>query len=160
MRKNGGFTLVELIVILVVIGILAVFLLPNMRTMSAFKERGDYDRVVSALQYARKAAIAQRRYVCVTPAAASLTLTIDPNPPESTATPFAGICPFANALQLPAPDPACGAANQTCLMATSIQSPVPAAFQFDALGRAAATVTLTVTGFPVVTVEGETGHVH
>jgi prepilin-type N-terminal cleavage/methylation domain-containing protein len=65
MRKNGGFTLVELIVILVVIGILAVFLLPNMRTMSAFKERGDYDRVVSALQYARKAAIAQRRYVCV-----------------------------------------------------------------------------------------------
>jgi hypothetical protein len=37
---------------------------------------------------------------------------------------------------------------------------VPAAFQFDALGRAAATVTLTVTGFPVVTVEGETGHVH
>jgi len=161
MREAGGFTLIELVVILVVLGILAVFLLPNMRTLSAFQERGEYDRVLSAVQYARKAAIAKRRYVCVTPAATSVTLTIDPNPPESTATPFGGTCPFANPLPLPAPDldTPCGATNQTCLKATSIQSPVPAAFQFDALGRTAATVTLTVTGFPVITIEGETGYV-
>jgi MSHA pilin protein MshC len=160
MRNAGGFTLVELLVILIVLGILAVFLLPNMRNLGTFQARGEYDDIVSALQYARKSAIAKRRYVCVTPATSGLTLTIDANPPESTATAFGGTCPFANPLPLPAPDSACGATNQTCLKATSIQSPVPAAFQFDALGRTAANVTLTVTGFPVVTVEGETGHVH
>lgn len=162
MAEGDGFTLIELIVVLIVLGILAVFVMPNMRGLSAFQERGEYDRVVSTVEYARKAAIAQRRYVCVAWAANSLTLTIDPNPPESTATPFSGNCPFANTLVLPAAEKSPCGPNQTCLTATTI-SVVPAApanFQFDALGRTPSTVSLTVSGFPSITIEGETGHVH
>jgi hypothetical protein len=39
-------------------------------------------------------------------------------------------------------------------------SALPGTFQFDALGRASAPVTITMTGFPPITVEGETGYVH
>jgi MSHA pilin protein MshC len=129
-----------------------------MSGMSVFRQRGEYDAVVSAIQFARKSAIAKRRYVCVSLSATAVSLTVDSNPPEATATPFGGACPFATPLPLPTPDSACAATNQSCLQATSISSPPPA-FQFDALGRAAATVTVTVTGFPAITVEAETGHV-
>jgi hypothetical protein len=33
-------------------------------------------------------------------------------------------------------------------------------FQFDPRGRASAQVVITVSGFPAITVEGETGYVH
>lgn len=154
---SAGFTLVELTVILVVLGILAVFVLPRLN-LSVFRERVDYDKVMSALQYARKAAIAQRRYVCVAVASSAVTLTIDPNQPEATATAFSGTCPFGNPLALPVPDSGCGAANQACVRATTLSSSA-AAFQFDALGRASPGATVTVSGYPPIQIEAETGYV-
>ena len=156
---SAGFTLTELITVLVIIGILAVFVLPKFTGMNVIQERTEYDKVVSALSYARKTAIAQRRYACVSLSAASVSLTTDPNPPESTATPFGGTCPFATAMRLPSPDASCPAGNQVCLKSTTISS-TPSVFQFDPLGRASAVVTLTVSGFPPIKVEGETGHIH
>jgi MSHA pilin protein MshC len=153
-----GFTLPELVVTLVVVGILAVFALPRLSATSAVRERAEYDKVVAAIAYARKAAIAKRRYACVSVSGTAVTLTIDGNPPESTATPFGGSCPFSTALDLPSRDQAC-APNQTCLQASTI-SATPTTFQFDALGRASATVTITMAGYPAITVEGETGYVH
>ncbi len=159
-RGCHGFTLPELIVILVVIGILAVFVAPRLTTINAVRERSEYDKVLSAIAYARKAAIAQRRYACVAITAGTVvTLTIDANPPESTATPFGGTCPFATGLNLASRDAACAALNQTCLQHSTIVA-VPTTFQFDPLGRASATVTITMTGYPAIKVEGETGHVH
>lgn len=154
-----GFTLTELIVTLVVIGILAVFVAPKFAGMNVVRERSEYDKVLSAIAYARKAAVAQRRYACVSVASTAVTLTIDTNPPESTATPFGGTCPFAAALNLAARDQACPASNQTCLQHSTIAS-TPGTFQFDPLGRASTTVTVTMAGFPPITVEGETGYVH
>ena len=60
-----GFTLTELIVTLVLIGVLAVFVAPKFAGMSAVRERSEYDKVLSAITYARKAAVAKRRYACV-----------------------------------------------------------------------------------------------
>jgi len=154
-----GFTLAELIVTLVLIGILAVFVAPRFAGMSVIRERGEYDKVLAAITYARKAAIAKRRYACVSIASTIVTLTIDTNPPESTATPFGGTCPFGTALDLPSKDQDCSASNQTCLKYSSISS-APSTFQFDALGRASTTVTITMSGLPPITVEGETGYVH
>jgi MSHA pilin protein MshC len=156
---NRGFTLPELIVTLVLVGILAVFVLPKLTGMSAVRSRSEYDKVLSAITYARKAAVAQRRYACVSVSGTAVTLTIDPNPPESTVTPFGGSCPFATALNLPSSDKACSAANQTCLQYSTV-SAVPTSFQFDALGRASTPVTITMSGYPDITVEGETGYVH
>jgi prepilin-type N-terminal cleavage/methylation domain-containing protein len=154
-----GFTLIELIVILVVIGVLAVFVAPKFAGMSVIRERSEYDKVLSAITYARKAAVAKRRYACVSVASTVVTLTIDTNPPESTATPFGGACPFGTALDLPSRDQDCSASNQTCLKYSTISS-APSTFQFDALGRASTTVTVTMPGSPPITVEGETGYVH
>jgi len=154
-----GFTFPELIIILVVIGILAVFVAPRLTAINAGRERSEYDKVVSAIAYARKAAVAQRRYACVSVTGTVVTLTIDPNPPESTSTPFGGTCPFTTALNLPSRDAACAAANQTCLQYATV-SASPGTFQFDPLGRASSTVTINMSGFPSIQVEGETGYVH
>ena len=144
---------------LLVIGILAVVALPKLSNMSVVRQRSEYDKVVSAIQYARKSAVAQRRYVCVSASATAVSLTVDSNPPEATAVPFGGTCPFATALALPAPDASCAASNQSCVKTTSITS-TSSAFQFDPRGRASGQVVLTVTGFPAITVEAETGYVH
>jgi MSHA pilin protein MshC len=157
---SAGFTFTELIVVLLVIGILAAVAIAKLTNINVIQQRTEYDKVVSALQYARKSAVAQRRYACVGVTATAVSLTLDPNPPESTATPFGGTCPFATALALPSPDPtpAC-ASNQTCVKNTSIAS-TSGSFQFDPRGRASAQVVITVSGFPAITVEGETGYVH
>lgn len=144
---------------LLVIAILAVVALPKLSNMSVVQQRSEYDKIVSALQYARKSAVAQRRYVCVSVSATAVSLTVDPNPPEATANPFGGTCPFANALTLPSSDSSCAASNQSCVKSTSISS-TSSPFQFDPRGRASGQVVVTVTGFPAITVEGETGYVH
>lgn len=160
-RASAGFTFTELIVVLLVIGILAAVAIAKLTNISVIQQRTEYDKVLSAIQYARKSAVAQRRYTCVSVSATAVSLTIDPNPPESTATPFGGTCPFATALVLPAPDasvPGCGS-NQTCAKTTSNTS-TSGTFQFDPRGRASTPVVMTVSGFPSITVEGETGYVH
>jgi MSHA pilin protein MshC len=154
-----GFSLVELVVILLLIGILSVAAYARLDSSKVFGERTEYDMVRAALQFARKQAVAKRRYVCVQAAASGLTLTVDGNAPESTSPPFSGSCPFATSLPLPQPDSRCAATNVLCLRNTSLASSA-ASFQFDAQGRAASSVTLTVSGYPAVTIEAETGLVY
>jgi len=158
-RSASGFTLTELVVTLLLITILSVVLIPKLTGISAIQQRAEYDKVLSAIEYARKAAIAKRRYACVSLSPSVVSLTVDANPPEATGTPFGGTCPFAAALALPSPDSSCAASNQICVKATSISS-TPNVFQFDARGRASATVVVTVSGYPSITVEAETGYVH
>jgi MSHA pilin protein MshC len=156
---SRGFTLTELITTLLIVAILATFALARMDSVNVVGQRTEYDKVLSALSYGRRAAISTRRYVCVVVASAAITFTVDPNPPESTATPFGGSCPFATPLNLPALDKDCLAVNQTCVSKTSISS-TAGSFQFDPLGRASTTVTITVSGFSPIKVEAETGYVH
>ena len=158
-HRNRGFTLTEMVVTMIILGVLSVFLLPNLIGVSVVQQRAEYDKLSFALLYARKAAVAKRRYTCVVLSATAATLTVDPNPPESTATPFGGTCPFATALALPAQDSACTITNQTCTKNISL-SAAPSSFQFDPLGRASTTVTITVSGFPSLKVESDTGLVH
>lgn len=71
-----GFTLIELVMVIVMLGILAIFAAPRMFNSGDFYARGFHDETLALLRYAQKTAIAQRRTVCVAFTTTTTTLTI------------------------------------------------------------------------------------
>lgn len=150
-----GFTLIELVMVIIILGILAVFVLPRIDLTRGFDEVGFHDAARSTLEYARKSAIAERRNVRVTLAGNNLTLTIDNVGPEA-----AGAGTFPRQLALPVPDRRCGGAvHQLCAPPGIALGGGPATLDFSPLGRASANAVYTVTGQPDILVEAETGYV-
>lgn len=68
--------MVELVMVIVILGILAVVALPRMSDSSAFRSAAFQDEVVAALRYAQKTAVSHRRLVCATFTTTTVTLTI------------------------------------------------------------------------------------
>lgn len=141
----GGFTLIELIMVIVILGVLAVFAAPRIFNTGDFTQRGFHDETLSLLRFAQKTAIAQRRTVCVTLNPAGVALNIFANNPEI------GGCAGAPVLVPPnAPRGGAGLVG------------APNAFQFTPLGgtNQAAAIVITIPNSTVITVEADTGYVH
>ncbi len=66
MNKEHGFTIVELILVIVIIGILAAVVGPRFFTRSNFDERFYFEEALSAIRYAQKVAVASGCLVKVT----------------------------------------------------------------------------------------------
>lgn len=147
--KSSGFTLVELIVVLMIVGILAVAAIPRLLNTQDFEERGFHDQTLAALRYAQKAAVAQRRRVCVAVGTNSVTLTI------------ASVSGDAAACDTNLTGPG-GGSPYTVTAPTGVSfSSAATSFSFFALGNASAGQTLQVSGVAdSITVEQETGYVH
>ena len=79
MSLCAGFTLIELVMTMIVIGVLAVVALPRFADKSAFETRGFRDETLSLLRYAQKSAVSQRSTVCVAVNPTGVALTIDTN---------------------------------------------------------------------------------
>jgi len=75
--KRSGFTLVELIMTMVIVGILSAVALPRFFDRKVFDARGFADRMSSMLRFAQKYAVAQRRPVFVRLDGASVALCLD-----------------------------------------------------------------------------------
>lgn len=56
--KERGFTITELVMVMVIVGILAAFIVPRFADQAPFEARGYFDETLSASRYAQKVAIA------------------------------------------------------------------------------------------------------
>lgn len=159
----AGFTLVELITVLLVAGILAAIVAPRFFDNNTFQSRGFADQVQATLRYAQKSAIAQRRFVCVAFGTNSVTLTLDTTPHSSAHT--SATCPGSDLAGPAGPvsPPPCAQNTYSVCSGSSSFTAIPAGFDFDALGRPsfASNQTITVSNATnSIVVEAETGYVH
>lgn len=56
-NNRRGFTFVELVVVIVLLGIMSAFALPKFFNVGDYQARGAYDEVTGALRYAQKLAV-------------------------------------------------------------------------------------------------------
>ncbi len=152
MPRQRGFTVVELIMVMVILGVVAAYAAPRLLNLSDFYARGFHDETLAYLRYAQKTAIAHRRTVCLAFSANTLTLTLAATPNTSTCT-----------------LPLNGSTGSSVLTARTgvTYAPVPSAFSFNALGQPInssgtliATQTIKITTTTDITIESNTGYVH
>jgi len=155
-----GFTMIELIVAMILIGILSVVVLPRMNLINSFDEIGYRDQVIATLEFARKSAVAQRRSVRVQVSGNSLLFKIDSCHPEGSGTSTPSCASLVGTYPRELIPPGSNSNQISPRGATTLAG--PATLVFDPLGRAtAASYTYTVTGESshVLTVDSGTGYV-
>jgi MSHA pilin protein MshC len=151
MKKSRGFTLVEVVVTLVLLGILALVVLPRFATVDTYSARGFYDEASALVRFAQKRAIARRQSVFVIADSSSKTIclsdvtAVNCNAPTGVLNPATGE-PF----------------SKTAPSGVTLSS---ASFAFSGLGSPTPNnaVTINVVGdgqTRTITVERETGYVH
>lgn len=141
-RRVGGFTLIELVMVLTLVGILAVFAATSFDRRE-FEARGFHDETLALLRYAQKTAIAQRRTVCVALNGAGVGLTMDTSVPPDL------ICDAVPTL----PNVPRGGSG----LAGSVAS-----FRYTPLGGTdqATNVLITLPNAAAIIVEADTGYAH
>ncbi|MBI4997218.1 MAG: type II secretion system protein [Rhodocyclales bacterium] len=154
-RADRGFTLVELVTIMILIGILAFVALPNLTQTQGFGATSFRDRVAASLRYAQKSAVAKRRMVCATIPidGLSLTLAVD-------AAFGAGACASAMAgADGATPAAVSPSATVTLTPAGTLHFQPSGRVTVDPAGANVANFVLNVTGQAPITVNGATGYV-
>lgn len=152
-ERSDGFTLTELVVVIMIAGILASVVVPRVLDSSDIDLAGAADDVRAALQFARKSAIVSRRYVCVSVSGSVLTLTRDPRPPETVITPSC-----SQALDLPVNRVGC-ARNAVCPTSGGALSMTPSTLVFSSgKGSASTAASLSLGGFSL-SIDAPTGFV-
>ena len=142
--KQKGFTFVELVVIILLLGIMAAFALPKFFNLNTYQNRSAYDEVAAALRYAQKLAVSSGCEVQVTFAGNSYNLQ-----QHATSCTSGSFTTFSTTSGHPV--------NSNTLSGVTL-SASPSSFIFDPLGRSSSGATISV-GSNTITVIAETGYV-
>jgi MSHA pilin protein MshC len=143
---QNGFTMIELITVIVITGILSATVAPRFFDRITFDSRGFYDQTISTLRYAQKTAIAQRRLVCVAfPTSSKVVLTIS--------SVYPAVACNTN-LQNPG-----GTSPYTIIAPSGVTLSGFANFNFNALGQTTTAVGPINIGSYTITLDRETGYV-
>ena len=143
-RTTSGFSLVELIVIILLLGILSAVAIPRFFDLRVFQQRGFFDETVSAVRYAQKLAVGSGCDVQVTLGSAGYSLRQRSS------------CDTTSAFTLVVPHPSKGSAFAAAPPAGVSLS--AATIVFTPLGQAVNTAR-TTTDFNGLNVGGKTFHV-
>jgi MSHA pilin protein MshC len=148
-RKTDGFTIIELVVTMVIIGIMAYNVMPRFTSAGAFDARGTADQMEAYIRFAQKSALAQRRTVKVVLSSAAST-----EPVLCITDASCGACSGSN-LSLPG---RYGIGHSTVTIGGA------GTFCFNTLGGTSAQQTITFRDgadlIRTITVEAGTGYVH
>jgi MSHA pilin protein MshC len=150
-RNRGlcrGFTLVELVLVLLIAGVLAAVAVPRLLDRGAFESHGAAAEVRATLRHAQKLAMAKNREVCVTMGANAVTLSLN-----ATLTPGA-----ACSVALTRPG---DGAPYTITLPAGVGLTPALGFRFDGSGRPNPDMDMTWTlgGSLALNVSRETGYV-
>jgi len=139
--RSAGFTTIELVVVIILLGILAAFAVPHFVDLNDFRTRTAYDEVAGAVRYAQKLAVASGCNVQFAVSGNSYFLR-QPSP-DCTSASYADIS---------------GHPVSGNIVAVGLSSS-PTSFVFDPMGRCSSAATITVGGTETITVIAETGYV-
>lgn len=143
--KAAGFSMVELVVVMLLMATLAALALPRLTQRSVLEERGARDQMRSLIEHARQTARVQNREVCVLLAATEARVVYGTAGGCNAAAPVAS--PELNGPQL-------------LQMPQGVALAGPAALRFDARGRPVANVDQNISvGTFNLRVTRVTGHV-
>ena len=148
-----GFTLAELIIVLVLVSILAAVAIPKLTGALSFRDDAWRDQVVAAMHYAHKSAISHRRLVCADMVAGAVTLSIaSANPATSCNTAMPGVDGNASAAVNG------GAAATTMAPAGTFYFQPSGRVSTDGAGNKVLVRTIRIAGQADIVLVGETGH--
>jgi len=155
-ERQRGFTVVELVAVLVLIGILAAVALPRLGVVDDFRSEAWREQAVAGLRLAQATAGGHRRLVCAQFSGNSLSLSLATTNPASACT-----------APLPGPDGAAAFGSTAPSAGTSVAVSPSGTLYFqpngqvtsDGAGTSVANFTISATGLAPINVYGASGHV-
>lgn len=154
-RAHSGFTVVELVTVILILGIISAIAIPRLMSGNTFASATYRQTVVAALRHAQKSAVAHRRLVCASFTPTTVVLTIAPVNPANTCS-----------ATLTSPDGNDYASNDSSVTAGgALLTNLSAQMFFQPDGQitdnagAPASGTISITGQGAITVNGANGYV-